>query len=301
MARTIGVVMAERVVAGLLEDHKLVGSIRQYPSDAGEDHGLIELPSDDLCKIICDQVAAIATEAGGAANVEAVGIALPGIVRNGVIEDSPNLPQLKGAKICESIANTLRDKGLPIPVAIFNDADAVAAGLAATHGQLDRLIRVWTIGNGIGFGRYPYAEGPWEGGHTTVTLDPKENYCACGGRGHLEGIIGHRAMRLRFLDMEPDEVFATAKTGDKRCCEFVSLWHRALAAATATSIHIEGPGKFYFTGKNIGYLDLTLLKEYIWEMVKMSPLQNYSLEKLPEDPTIAMIGAAAAAEQAVKC
>jgi glucokinase len=301
MARTIGVVMAERVVAGLLEDHKLVGSIQQYPSDAGEDHGLIELPADELCKIICDQVIALATPEVSAAGIDAVGIALPGIVRNGVIEDSPNLQQLKGAKICEQIANTLRERGLPLGVAVFNDADAVAAGLAATHGQLDRLIRVWTLGNGIGFGRYPYAEGPWEGGHTTVTLDPKENYCACGGRGHLEGIMGYRAMRLRFLDMEPDEIFATAKTGDKRCGEFVSLWHRALAAATATQIHLEGPGKFYFTGKNIGYLDLTSLKEHLWEMVKMSPLQNYSLEKLPEDSTTAMIGAGAAAEQALKC
>jgi len=292
--------MAERVVAGLLEDHKLTGELRQYPTDLGSTDGLIELPSDELCKIICDQVLAVATPEI-AAEVGAVGIALPGIVRNGVIEDSPNLPQLKGARICDQIATTLRAGGLQAGVAVFNDADAVAAGLAATHGQLDRLIRVWTIGNGIGFGRYPYAEGPWEGGHTTVTLDPKENYCACGGRGHLEGIMGHRAMRLRFLDLEPEEVFATAASGDKRCGEFVSLWHRALAAATATAIHLEGPGKFYFTGRDIGRLDLTRLKEYMWQMVKMSPLQNYSLEMLPENPTIGLIGAGAAAEQALKC
>ena len=49
----------------------------------------------------------------------------------------------------------------------------------------------------------------------SVTLDDKENYCGCGGRGHLEGIMGHRAMRLRFLDMEPEEVFEAAKAG--RC------------------------------------------------------------------------------------
>jgi len=34
----------------------------------------------------------------------------------------------------------------------------------------------------------------------------KESLCGCGGRGHLEGILGHRAMRMRFLDLEPDEV-----------------------------------------------------------------------------------------------
>jgi hypothetical protein len=36
----------------------------------------------------------------------------------------------------------------------------------------------------------------------------------------LEGIMGQRAMRLRFMDMEPDEVFAQAETGDARCVEF---------------------------------------------------------------------------------
>jgi len=72
---------------------------------------------------------------------------------------------------------------------------------------------VWTLGNGIGFGRYPAADGIWEGGHIVVTLDPNEKFCGCGGLGHLESIMGHRAMRLRFLDMEPEEVFAAAEIG----------------------------------------------------------------------------------------
>ena len=91
----------------------------------------------------------------------------------------------------------------------------MAAGIAATRGQLEKLIRVWTLGQGIGFGRYPHSEGVWEGGHMVVTLDPKEAYCGCGGRGHLEGIMGHRAMRLRFLDLEPEEVFANAEAGER--------------------------------------------------------------------------------------
>ena len=86
--------------------------------------------------------------------------------------------------------------------------------MAATRGQLNKLTRVWTIGNGIGYGRWPYVEGVWEGGHITVTLDPKERFCGCGGVGHLEGIMGYRAMRMRFLDLEPEEVFAHAKQGD---------------------------------------------------------------------------------------
>ena len=109
---------------------------------------------------------------------------------------------------------------------------------------------MWYLGDGIGFGRYPHGEGVWEAGHTVVTLDPKERFCGCGGLGHLEGIVGNRAMRLRFLDMEPEEVFAAARAGDPRASEFANLWHRALAAATATSVHLEGAGRFYIAGPN---------------------------------------------------
>jgi glucokinase len=305
MAKTVGVVMTDRLVAGLIVDHKVVGDLRRYPENSltekDSDHepeengGLVELPADALSELICDHITALAPTGSG---VEAVGIAVPGIVGNGILEDSPNLPQLKGAHLRDTIKNGLVARGLAYHVSLLNDADAEAAGLAATRGQLDRLVRVWTIGNGIGFGRYPYTEGPWEGGHTVVTLDPRENYCACGGKGHLEGITGHRAMRLRFLDLEPDEIFAAARKGDRRCADFVELWHRALAAATASQIHLEGPGRFYFTGRDIQRLDLSRLKEYLYEMVKMSPLQSYTVEVLASDPTISLIGAGAAAEHA---
>lgn len=294
MAKTVGVVMTERIVAGLIDDHKIVGALRHFPEkkelDADENGALIDMPADSLWDVICDLIASLAPKGSGAT---AVGVAMPGMIRNGVVEDSPNLPQLKGAKAAETIRSGLTARGLDYAVTTLNDADAVAAGLAASRGHLDKLVRVWTIGNGIGFGRFPKTDDPWEGGHTVVTLDPRENYCGCGGRGHLEGILGHRAMRLRFLDLEPHEIFEHARKGDKRCSDFVELWHRALAAATATQIHLEGPGRFYFTGRDISRLDLAALKEYLYKMVKMSPLQGYSLEVLPEESSIAVIGAGA--------
>jgi predicted NBD/HSP70 family sugar kinase len=131
-----------------------------------------------------------------------------------------------------------------------------------------------------------------------VSLDPNEKYCGCGGRGHLEGIMGHRAMRLRFLDMEPDEIFESAEKGDQRCVDFVKLWHRALAAATANTIHMDGPGKFFVSGHNARHLDLQMLNRYLHEMVKMSPLQGYVFEVVPGGDEIAVIGAAVNAELA---
>jgi glucokinase len=295
MAKAIGVILSERISVGLVVDHKLVGAVRRFPEDHDEQDGLVEMPTDALVQTICEQVMVVAE---GAKDITAVGVAVPGLVKNGVMEDAPNLPQLKGARIQELLSSQLRNHGVETAVTILNDADGVAAGLASEHGKLDSMIRVWTLGVGIGFGRYPFAEGVWEGGHTVVSLDEKERFCGCGGRGHVEGIMGHRAMRLRFLDMEPDEVFEAAKAGDARCLDFKRLWHKALAAATSTSIHMAGPGKFFVTGFNVGFVDLPMLKDYVQQMVKMSPLQGYSLEAVQVSPETQVIGAAISAEQA---
>jgi predicted NBD/HSP70 family sugar kinase len=294
--KTVGIIMSRRVVSGLIVDHKLSGPLYYFPEDP-EDDAIVELPTDGVVEKICEQILAAAQ---GATDIGVVGVALPGLIRQGVVEEAPNLPQLKGARIQELLTQALKTHGLNAEVIIMNDADAVATGLAARYGQLDKLIRVWTLGTGIGYGRYPLSEGVWEGGHSVVTLEDKENYCSCGGRGHLEGIMGHRAMRLRFLDMEPEEVFEAAKRGDARCLEFKKLWHKALAAATSTTFHMTGPSKVYLTGLNVHFVDLPMLKDYVRQMVTMSPLQSYSLEIIPaneELAEIAVIGAGVTAEQ----
>ena len=297
MATAIGVVMTEHIVAGRLENHQLAGKPVRYPEDLDEVDALVTIPGGELVEIIASLIATLAGDGGSP--IEAIGVAVPGVIRHGVVEDSPNLPQIKGMRLAEELAGVLSGRGITAPVHIANDADAIAAGVAATRGQLNRLTRVWTIGNGIGYGRWPYVEGVWEGGHVTVTLDPKERFCGCGGVGHLEGIMGYRAMRMRFLDREPEEVFAQAKQGDERCREFVDLWHRALAAGTASFIHLAGPGRFYFTGHNVGFLDISVLRRHLETMVKMSPLQSFSLEALPNDDETALIGAGVSALRAL--
>jgi len=295
MTTSIGVVMTEHIVAGRLQDQRLSGKTLRYPVDTDEVDALSSVPGGELVQILSDEIATLSSEGA----VDAIGVAVPGVVRGGVVEDSPNLTQIKGMHLADELAKALSAKGITAPVHIANDADAIAAGVAATRGQLNKLTRVWTIGNGIGYGRWPYVEGVWEGGHITVTLDPKERFCGCGGVGHLEGIMGYRAMRMRFLDLEPEEVFAQAKTGDQRCREFVDLWHRALAAGTASFIHLAGPGRFYFTGHNVGFLDLKELRSHLETMVKMSPLLSYSLEVLPNDDETALLGAGVSAIRAL--
>ncbi len=293
--------VSERVRAGVVVDHALVGELKVFPAaiaSVDDEYALVDMPAESVVETICEQVMAAA---GAERKLDGVGVGVPGLVRNGVVEEAPNLPQLKGARISEMLAAQLRERGIETPVALINDADGFAAGIAAKLGKLDTVIRVWTLGTGIGYGRYPLTEGVWEGGHSVVTLDDKENFCGCGGRGHLEGIMGHRAMRLRFLDMEPDEVFEAANKGDARCLEFKKLWHKALAAATASSVHLRGPGKFFLAGFNVRFVDMPMLRDYLQQMVKMSPLQGYSIEIVTDDQETRVIGAAVSAEQAGGC
>jgi len=286
MSRTVGVLATHSIWVGLVEDNRLAAPALRYPEPGGEEIDLKSVPVEELIARIRERIARVR----GDAPVDAVGAGFPGIVRNGVIEESPNLRQLKGMRARDDLAAALCADGLDVPVLVLNDADALAAGIAATHGHLEKLIRVWYLGDGIGFGRYPHTEGVWEAGHTVVTLDPKERYCGCGGIGHLEGIMGHRAMRLRFLDLE--EVFEAAKAGDHRCAEFVRLWHRALAAAIASSVHLDGPGKFFVAGPNAAYVDTAVLSLYVQDMVKMSPLQGSTFEVVETGHDVALIGAA---------
>jgi predicted NBD/HSP70 family sugar kinase len=287
MARSIGVVVSEHVTLGVVDGDRVAGAVITYPAEGSDSDPVQSMPADEMIRVLADEVKALAE----GQPVEAIGLACPGIVRNGVIEDSPNLQQLKGFPVGTALRAALAERGIPTKVTVFNDADVVASGIAAAHGQLDKLVRVWTLGYGIGFGRYPVRDGVWEGGHMTVTLDPNEKFCGCGGLGHLESIMGQRAMRLRFLDMEPEEVFAAAKSGDPRCAEFAILWHKALGAATASSIHMSGPGKFYITGPNARFVNVAFLNRCVQDMVKLSPLQGYVFEIVPRSDEIAVIGA----------
>lgn len=297
MTTAIGIVLTDHVVAGRLEHQRLTGKLLRYPESPSDPDALRSIPPADLVSTLASHIGALAK--AGDSQLDAIGVAVPGFTRRGVVEDSPNLSQIKGMRLAEDLTRELSTRGIGAPVYVANDADAIAAGVAAIHGRLEKLTRVWTIGNGIGYGRWPYVEGVWEGGHITVTLDPKERFCGCGGVGHLEGIMGYRAMRMRFLDLEPEEVFEHARKGDQRCRDFVDLWHRALAAATASFIHIAGPGRFYFTGHNVGFLELPLLRTHIESMVKLSPLQSFSLEILPPDDETAVLGAGVSALRAM--
>ena len=153
MTTAIGIVITDHIVAGRLEDQRLTGKPLRFPFDPAEQDALSALPPSELVEMLASQIAFLPK--GATSPLNAIGVAVPGLVRHGVIEDSPNLTQLKGLPLAEDLTRALAPHSIAAPVHIANDADAIAAGVAATHGRLEKLTRVWTIGNGIGYGRWP--------------------------------------------------------------------------------------------------------------------------------------------------
>jgi len=150
MAKTIGVTLLERISAGLVVDHKLVGPVRRFPDDQDEEDALVEMHTESLVDTICKQVV---LAADGEKDLAAVGVALPGLLKAGVVEESPNLPQLKGARIVDLLTAQLRNHGIEAPVTTLNDADGMAAGLAAGHAWCWDRLRPLSVCSGRVGGR----------------------------------------------------------------------------------------------------------------------------------------------------
>ena len=152
---TIGVLAAEHVAVGLIEDHQLSGALRVFPRQDDDWDYLGELPPEEITRCLAEQIEVVAA----GKDITAVGVGFPGIIHDGVITESPNLQQMKGQNLGEQLSSLLQQRGWTIPVHVLNDADAMAAGVAASRGLLDQQLRVWWLGNGVGFGVYPPVPG----------------------------------------------------------------------------------------------------------------------------------------------
>ena len=78
-----------------------------------------------------------------------MGVGFPGIIREGVVEESPNLQQIKGFHLREALETAFASSGAHVPVRIYNDADATAAGIAATRGVMEQTqsgVDAWQWG-----------------------------------------------------------------------------------------------------------------------------------------------------------
>src|SRR5580658_2403942 len=81
----IGIIVAERIYAGLTVGHKILGELLSYPpgpvpQDSDEDTSLVELPTESLVEGISELVVKLAK--GRESKIKGLGIALPGLIRS---------------------------------------------------------------------------------------------------------------------------------------------------------------------------------------------------------------------------
>ena len=98
MAKIIGVLASDRIVAGLVEANRVTGQVRVYPEPDADAEGLQGVPANEIGELIRRQI----DLAAGGTKVEAVGVGFAGIIRDGRVEESPNLQQVKGFRLQES-------------------------------------------------------------------------------------------------------------------------------------------------------------------------------------------------------
>src|SRR5271168_2996418 len=104
MTKGIGVLVSERITAGLIENDQLAGKIRSFPDDPEIDDALVGLPAEAIVRQVAEQVLRLS----GFEGVAYLGVGFPGIIRDNAIEDSPNLPQLKGSQMGQLLKDALK-------------------------------------------------------------------------------------------------------------------------------------------------------------------------------------------------
>src|SRR5712671_4378018 len=103
MAKSVGVLVMEHIAVGLVENNQLVGQVNLYPEKGTSLDALQSMPAENLGDCVRKQIDAVAK----GQKIQAIGLGFPGVIRNGIIEDSPNLHQVKGFN--DSVANYSRE------------------------------------------------------------------------------------------------------------------------------------------------------------------------------------------------
>jgi len=183
--------------------------------------------------------------------VAAIGVGSAGLVDQGIVRNSPNLPGWQDAVPLLRLLQK-RLKGSKIPVVIENDVNAMILAeqrLGAARG-FAHVIGL-TIGTGVGGGIILNGRlyrgsrgGAGELGHTVICKDgPK---CLCGNSGCLEALVGTTAIIARYCslksriknpksDITVEKIAELAKHGDRNASTAFQETGRLLGVGWPTS------------------------------------------------------------------
>lgn len=229
------------------DDGTIIGSAR-YKTSAQEG-------KDPVISRLSSAASQIISEGRNHGTMIGVGIGAPGLIENGVVRCSPNLPGWNDVPL-----QRILGEALSLPVILENDANAVAYGeksMGAGKG-LNSLICI-TLGTGVGGGLILGGK-IWRGafgmagevGHMIV--EPEGNKCSCGNRGCLEtyaSATGIVRMAKEAVDngeagwdvgtLTTEVIDEAARRGDKIALRIFSEAGRYLGIGVASLLHILNP------------------------------------------------------------
>lgn len=163
---------------------------------------------DNIVRLINDNGA----EAGRLGfSVSAVGIGSAGLVENGTVRNSPNLPGWQESVPLHKLVKA-RLKPSPLPIIVENDVNCfiMAEHAIGAAKECSNAIGL-AIGTGVGGGIIANGKlatgahgGAGELGHMTIKIDGPR--CKCGNHGCLEAMIGTDAIIKRYQKIRKDKI-----------------------------------------------------------------------------------------------
>jgi glucokinase len=212
----------------------------------------IDTPAGRGAGEIMDAIAGVALRLSNGANLDSVGIAVPGMLdacrRHS--KRMPNFPlEWDDLDVTAALGAALKKRGVEVGgVKMENDANCYAlgercAGLAV--GMSDFVV--FTMGTGIGCGIVTggrlltgFHGMAGEGGHLVVSGDAP---CGCGGRGHSETIAAADGTTRRALakGLPGDFRDLWAMRGDPGADEVIGSTLDAMARTIASTCHMLDP------------------------------------------------------------
>ena len=163
-------------------------------------------------EVVVDLVGRLGEDLGR--TVDAVGIGIAGIVRDGRVVSGSNLG-LKGVELRSEL-----EKRLSLPVRVANDTQAVALAELSVSGRSETAVFL-SVGTGIGGavvhdGRLFTGRGAaGDFGHMQLAVDGPR--CVCGARGCLEQLASGRVLNIVATELgesgRSPSLYARAESG----------------------------------------------------------------------------------------
>jgi predicted NBD/HSP70 family sugar kinase len=251
-------------------------------------------PPEDVVRKIASAIDELARGVWVGARVDAIGIALPGMVDPGagLVASVANIPGWNDVPLAALLGG---ERG--IPVAMENDANAAAVGegwLGAARGKRHHVFVAWGtgIGSGIVLNGELYRGAHGLAGEIAFFPVTRDHVRSGGWEENVEALAAGRAIRQKTFELfgaesRASDLFDAARSGQVEAALFVRDIQERVAMATAYVIAMLDPEVVVFGGGVIAAQGAWLLDPIIELAHRSTPLPTkIVMSELGEDAQI---------------